>query len=87
MAVDVHVVEIPRFIQTIPAQVGVDPSLGDLLGRDMDHELLQLLVPKNVDQGFKFRCFVHVATEEGDDLLEQALGNQGEGRGEPGPDA
>ena len=87
MAVDIHVVEIPRFIQSIPAQIGVDPGLGDLLGRDADHILLRLLIPEDVGQGLKLRCLIHVAAKEGDDLAQQGGGNQGEGRGEPGPDA
>ena len=64
VAMDVHVVEIPRFIQLIPAQVGVDSRLGDLLGRDVDHELLLLLVPENVDQSLKFRRIIHIAAEK-----------------------
>lgn len=43
--------------------------------------------PLGVGQGLKLRCLIHVAAKKRDDLAQQGGGNQGEGRGEPGPDA
>ena len=60
--------------------------LGNLLMWNMDYEILQLLVPEDVDQGLELRRLTHVAAEEGNNPLKQGLGNQGQGRGKPGPD-
>ena len=69
--------EIPRFIQTIPAQIGVDPGLGDLLGRDADHILLRLLIPEDVGQGLKLRCLIHVAAKKAMIWLSREAGIRG----------
>lgn len=85
VAVDVGVVEIAPLGKPIQGEARFYSCLGHLLGRDIDRELLQLPIPENVGQGLKFLTFFHIATEERDDLLEQGLGDQGQGRGKPGP--
>ena len=86
MTVYVGVVQIAVLRQGVTAQVRVDVGFADFLLWDMDHKLLVFLVPEDVGHGLKFLPLIHIAAEEGDDLAQQEHGDEGQGRGKPGPD-